>query len=386
MIDLTAWSLLIDILLMGSLMYLAYRLTRAESVAVKIDKVGDLEKTLRKIINDAEESSIALDQKLRARQKDLETLLEDLKSLEERVSSSFKSSNTVKASLERSLENAKNLIQKLASLANMANKDRGYLYKNIGDARTKSLSNTQEDYLPIELEDSLDDELENRINRICENNSRSGSNIRNQNENVLISSYKSKMPRNFEDYEDEEIIPQKNLLEEKKYVVKKQQNAPLKTTNNLSSNNSNLENDLVNVKNQKPQNSLKQQSAKPQITKANLVKEQITKPQSEPLSKKIVKETYKKPSTKPTMQEPSSYTNDDLESVKLLKNRELAMALLKRNIPIDVISLKTNISVNELLKMKDNTVSDSEINKMVTSSDDARLGVLSKMRREIATL
>ena len=50
------------------------------------------------------------------------------------------------------------------------------------------------------------------------------------------------------------------------------------------------------------------------------------------------------------------------------------------------ISQPSNISVNELLKMKDVTVSDSEINKIVTSSDDARLGVLSKMRREIATL
>ena len=49
MIDLTGWSLFIDILLMGSLVFLAYRLTKAESVAVKIDRVGDLEKTLRKI-------------------------------------------------------------------------------------------------------------------------------------------------------------------------------------------------------------------------------------------------------------------------------------------------------------------------------------------------
>ena len=75
MIDLTIWSLLVDISLMGSLIYLAYRLTRAESVAVKIDKVGDLEKTLRRVISDAEESSIELDQKLRTRQRDLETLL-----------------------------------------------------------------------------------------------------------------------------------------------------------------------------------------------------------------------------------------------------------------------------------------------------------------------
>ena len=157
MIDLTIWSLLVDISLMGSLIYLAYRLTRAESVAVKIDKVGDLEKTLRRVISDAEESSIELDQKLRTRQRDLETLLDDLKSVEDRVNTSFKSSNEVKEGLERNIENCKNLIKKLATLANLANKDKRPSYSQLCD---------NNDYENDEL--ILESRRNNQANRIIE--------------------------------------------------------------------------------------------------------------------------------------------------------------------------------------------------------------------------
>ena len=96
MTNLAAWSLFIDISLMCSLIYLAYRLTKAESVAVKIDKVEGLDRTLKKIISESEEASIELDQKLRERQRDLQTLLSDLRDIESQTSNSFDNSKRIK--------------------------------------------------------------------------------------------------------------------------------------------------------------------------------------------------------------------------------------------------------------------------------------------------
>lgn len=303
MIDLTVWSLLIDILLMGALMYLAYRLTRAESVAVKIDKVGDLEKTLRKIINDAEESSIILDQKLHTRQKDLETLLDDLKSLEERVNASFKSSNIVKENLEKNLENGKILIKKLASLASLANKEKSRTYvpteisaDNKVEVLSQETNNSKNTLKPIELVDD-------------------------SKEDIIITDFRTNQIRN-------------DIESEKQYVLK---DSYAKTLNN-----------------------------KPKST----------------LAEQIQKESYvidKKP-------EINKIDAEKIEFSRTIKNRQIAEALIKRGIPVNVISEKTNISTDELLKMKNETVSDSDVNKIVTSSDDARLGVLSKMRREVTTL
>ena len=203
MIDLTIWSLLVDISLMGSLIYLAYRLTRAESVAVKIDKVGDLEKTLRRVISDAEESSIELDQKLRTRQRDLETLLDDLKSVEDRVNTSFKSSNEVKEGLERNIENCKNLIKKLATLANLANKDKRPNYSQLSD---------NNDYENDEL--ILESRRNNQANRIIELD----DNDMNK-DNILISNDKSEKQRQINESQREDKALAKSEVE-KQYIVK----------------------------------------------------------------------------------------------------------------------------------------------------------------------
>ena len=326
MIDLTIWSLLVDISLMGSLIYLAYRLTRAESVAVKIDKVGDLEKTLRRVISDAEESSIELDQKLRTRQRDLETLLDDLKSVEDRVNTSFKSSNEVKEGLERNIENCKNLIKKLATLANLANKDKRPSYSQLSD---------NNDYENDEL--ILESRRNNQANRIIELDDNDMN-----NDNILISNYRSEKQRKINESQREDKALAKSEVE-KQYIVKK----PVTKKSALSSR-------------------IEKESY---ISKKELATNNIT-------PKEIKQENI----------EVQTFKDENLEAIRTLKNRELARTLLKMGIPVNTISQKTNISVDEILEMKDETITNSEVNKMATSSDDARLGVLSKMRREIATL
>ena len=350
MIDLTVWSLLVDISLMGSLIYLAYRLTRAESVAVKIDKVGDLEKTLRRIISDAEESSIELDQKLRTRQRDLETLLDDLKSLEERVNVSFKSSNSVKENLERNIENCKGLIKKLATLASLANKNKKPSYVSLNDGN---------DY-----EDD-DFELNERRNF--------GNHIELEEDDVLNDDIKISSYKNIKLKEPQKEIKRNvtnDISKEKQYIVKNQQSSKQ------------IKEPLIN--NKKNDVVLNSSSKNPVIKKANLASK-IEKESYEP-SKGIIQKKITPKEIPAENIEVQTFKDENLEAIRTLKNRELARTLLKMGIPVNTISQKTNISVDEILEMKDVTVTNSEVNKMVTSSDDARLGVLSKMRREIATL
>ena len=357
MIDLTIWSLLVDISLMGSLIYLAYRLTRAESVAVKIDKVGDLEKTLRRIISDAEESSIELDQKLRTRQRDLETLLDDLKSLEERVNTSFKSSNVVKENLEKNIENCKGLIKKLATLASLANKNKKPSYVSLNNGNDYEdddfeLSESRNFENHIELEE--DDELKNNIK------------ISNY-KNIKLKEPQKEIKRSIKNNVSQN---ETNISKEKQYVVKAKQSS--KEINESLLNNRN--DDVV----------LNSNSKNPIIKKANLASK-IEKESYTP-SKGIIQKRITPKEIPSENIEVQTFDDDNLNAIRTLKNRELARTLLKIGMPVNTISQKTNISVDEILEMKDETITESEVNKMVTSSDDARLGVLSKMRREIATL
>ncbi len=281
MIDLTGWSLFIDILLMGSLVFLAYRLTKAESVAVKIDRVGDLEKTLRKIINESQEASIDLDQKLRSRQKDLEVLLTDLQSLESRVSGSFKESKAIKDELDLELENGKLLIKKIISLVNVSKQEKQTSLKK-----------------PIISDDNRIETIEDEINHKAIN---------------LTNEVNEEKP-------------------EKQYIVK---------------------------------DSFIKQPEKTQ-----------------PLAKKIEREVI----------DLRSSQTGDLAMDRMTSQRlyDLAEGMLKRGASLQIVSQRTNLSLDEVEKIRKIVVSndenENENKRIVTSNDDARLGVLSKMRREITTL
>ena len=162
------------------------------------------------------------------------------------------------------------------------------------------------------------------------------------NDNILISNYKSEKPRKINESQREDKALAKSEVE-KQYIVKK----PVTKKSALSSR-------------------IEKESY---ISKKELATNNIT-------PKEIKQENI----------EVQTFKDENLEAIRTLKNRELARTLLKMGIPVTTISQKTNISVDEILEMKDETITNSEVNKMATSSDDARLGVLSKMRREIATL
>ncbi len=292
MIDLTNWSLFVDILLMGSLVFLAYRLTKAESVAVKIDKVGDLEKTLRRIINESQEASIELDQKLRSRQKDLEVLLTDLQSVENRVSGSFKESKAIKDELDKDLENGKLLIKKIVSLVNLVKQEKQANFQKpiINDDNKIEVASSENGEPLIDLVHEVENEETQRQSE--------------KNYQVTNNNYEVK---------------------DKQYLVK---------------------------------DSFVRQAKNPQS-----------------LSNKIEKEVIE---NKPLV------AKKDVGGMQRIY--ELAEVLLKRGVSSELVAERTTLSLDEVGEIKERLLLTNVNQNITTSNNDARLGVLSKMRREIATL
>jgi len=100
MYNIEIWKLATDVLLAGSLIYLCYRISRRPAAASVSLEAQNLEADLRKLVEEAGNSSRSLSVELRKRQQELEKLLFDLGTVEHRVNRAIVTAEERKGELE----------------------------------------------------------------------------------------------------------------------------------------------------------------------------------------------------------------------------------------------------------------------------------------------
>lgn len=105
MADLQIWKIAADVLLIMSLIYLSYRIAKGTTEPLE-RKARGLEASLKMLLDEADQASKQLNDKLGKRQSELQKSLFDLKTLEDRLESSLTKSESVDLRLQEYLRNA----------------------------------------------------------------------------------------------------------------------------------------------------------------------------------------------------------------------------------------------------------------------------------------
>jgi hypothetical protein len=105
MVDLQIWKIAADVLLIMSLIYLSYRIAKGTTEPLE-RKARGLEASLKMLLDEADQASKQLNDKLGKRQSELQKSLFDLKTLEDRLESSLTKSESVDLRLQEYLRNA----------------------------------------------------------------------------------------------------------------------------------------------------------------------------------------------------------------------------------------------------------------------------------------
>jgi hypothetical protein len=103
-------GVIIDTVLMGLVIMLAYRYTRPVQLPAALPSFDtkEMEQSLRKVITDAEEASHELNRTLQKRQKSLEQILFDLENVEQRAAKSLSEADSKTTALRNAIEAAEN--------------------------------------------------------------------------------------------------------------------------------------------------------------------------------------------------------------------------------------------------------------------------------------
>ena len=105
-----------DVMLMLSLGWLCLRFLRAPATGAHSARMAELDASLRSMLREAEVSSQGLSEQLQRRKKDLEKLLYDLESTEQRVGRTMTSADERKQGIESHFEKVSTIKQEMASL------------------------------------------------------------------------------------------------------------------------------------------------------------------------------------------------------------------------------------------------------------------------------
>lgn len=113
MVDIQIWKIISDVLLVGSLIYLSYKIAKGYTAPLEKRAQG-LQTSLKMLLDEAESSSKHLNEKLLRRQTELQKSLSDLKSFEDKIEGSTTKGESIELRLKEQLRKAKSQNEELA--------------------------------------------------------------------------------------------------------------------------------------------------------------------------------------------------------------------------------------------------------------------------------
>ena len=113
MVDIQIWKIISDVLLVGSLIYLSYKIAKGHTAPLERRAYG-LQTSLKMLLDEAESSSKHLNEKLLRRQTELQKSLSDLKSFEDKIEGSTTKGESIELRLKEQLRKAKAQNEELA--------------------------------------------------------------------------------------------------------------------------------------------------------------------------------------------------------------------------------------------------------------------------------